>query len=86
MKSIKVTLLLALIAFLGYIHSEVAEEEGVLVLTEENFDSVLGSHEHVLVEFYAPWCNNYFQSFIKNKNKIFYLLNDAFKTFYIIKT
>jgi len=31
--------------------AEVAIEDGVLVLTETNFDEVLKSHEFILVEF-----------------------------------
>ena len=35
--------------------AEVTKDEGVVVLTEENFQEVIDGNDHVLVEFYAPW-------------------------------
>ncbi len=48
----KIFLVLALTAALS-LTAEV--DEGVLVLTDANFDEELVKYDHLLVEFYAPW-------------------------------
>lgn len=35
--------------------TEVKEENGVLVLTDGNYDTFMEGKDTVLVEFYAPW-------------------------------
>jgi thiol-disulfide isomerase/thioredoxin len=53
-KIIFLTLLLAIV----FCEPEYEEKDGVLILTDDNFDAVVNHFEHVLVMFYAPWCGH----------------------------
>jgi len=56
------TVTACLLAFSGLVicesEPEINLEDGVLVLTKDNFQLALKDNEYVLVEFYAPWCGH----------------------------
>nr|CAI5843949.1 unnamed protein product [Callosobruchus analis] len=49
---------LLLSLFCGARAEDIPTEEGVLVLTKENFQQATTENEFILVEFYAPWCGH----------------------------
>ncbi len=52
----KICLVVALVALCAIgARADAQMDEGVLVLNDDNFDTELAKHDHLLVEFYAPW-------------------------------
>lgn len=50
--------LIVLLAAIGLSKCAIEREEGVYVLTTENFDGFILQNPNALVEFYAPWCGH----------------------------
>jgi len=54
---LKSSLFLTLAAF-AYAEDDFKREDGVLVLTNDNFADAVGKYKYLLAEFYAPWCGH----------------------------
>jgi len=54
----KICLLLLTLALVSLAKADAEVDEGVLVLTDANFDEELKKYDNLLVEFYAPWCGH----------------------------
>ena len=48
------TLLCAIVAIIANVE-EIEKDDGVVILTDSNFDDFLAANPTVLIEFYAPW-------------------------------
>jgi hypothetical protein len=49
------TLFLSALALFAGARAEIALEDGVMVLTDDNFQGAIADNNALLVEFYAPW-------------------------------
>ena len=45
-------------ALIALAQAEITEEDGILVITSENFQEAIDKHKFIMVEFYAPWCGH----------------------------
>ena len=43
---------------IGEAKGKIPEEDGILILTSDNFDQAIEENKFLMVEFYAPWCGH----------------------------
>ena len=55
MKKIFLILFLGLLPLLNAAPTDAEIDDGVLILTDSNFESELAKHDFMLVEFFTPW-------------------------------
>ena len=53
-----VNFLLVLVHVVSSAKEEIEEEDGIMVLTDKNFQKALDENTLLLVDFYAPWCGH----------------------------
>ncbi|CAJ2629731.1 unnamed protein product [Trifolium pratense] len=55
----KIWVVLCIVSLIHFCGAEPLSADGtVLILDESNFDSAISSFDHILVDFYAPWCGH----------------------------
>jgi len=54
----KALIVLTLVSFIAAKKSPYEKSEGVLVLTDKNYDLAVAEFDYLLVYFYAPWCGH----------------------------
>ncbi|KAJ1424919.1 Thioredoxin-like superfamily [Sesbania bispinosa] len=55
----RILVVFGVVLWIHFCHAEPFSVDGkVLVLDESNFDSAISSFDHILVDFYAPWCGH----------------------------
>jgi thiol-disulfide isomerase/thioredoxin len=55
----RIWVVFCIVSLIHFCGAEPLSADGtVLILDESNFDSAISSFDHILVDFYAPWCGH----------------------------